>query len=294
MTTIVERPAWLGPDTYPFTPRRLDLDGDTVAYVDEGTGPVLLFVHLGLWSYVFRDVIVRLRSDFRCITLDPPGFGLSPTPGDGEALGYDELSELLGRFVDALGLEHITLVAHDLGGPASVAMAGPRADRIAGLVVVNTFLWEPDRRALRTMFRLMGSRTLTALGAATNLIPRLSSGRVGVGRQLDAASRAAFLGPYRERDRRRRFHTTMRSAFEHPEVTRRAERVATTVLRRTPVLTVFGERNDPFGFQARHASVFDDHEGLVIPGGNHFPMADDPERFADAVRDWHHRKVDRA
>lgn len=71
---LVDRPPWLPRAQYPFTVRRRDEPGGAVAYVDEGTGPTLLFVHAGLWSFVFRDVITRLRADFRCVTLDFPGF----------------------------------------------------------------------------------------------------------------------------------------------------------------------------------------------------------------------------
>jgi pimeloyl-ACP methyl ester carboxylesterase len=64
-----------------------------------------------------------------------------------------------------------------------------------------------------------------------------------------------------------------------------------TVLADTPVLTVFGARNDPFGFQARLAERFADHEGVVVAGGNHFPMMDAPDVFTSSVRDWHRRRV---
>jgi pimeloyl-ACP methyl ester carboxylesterase len=36
--------------------------------------------------------------------------------------------------------------------------------------------------------------------------------------------------------------------------------------------------------------TFDDHEGLVIAKGNHFPTMDDPDLFADTLRDWSSRK----
>lgn len=58
-----------------------------------------------------------------------------------------------------------------------------------------------------------------------------------------------------------------------------------------PALSIFGERNDPFGFQARIADTFPHHEGHVIPDGNHFPMCDDPELFAATVREWWAREI---
>ena len=92
--TPVDRPEWLPPDVYPFVPKSLDLPSGPVAYIDEGEGPVLLFVHAGMWSFIFRDVILRLRDGYRCVTLDFPGYGLA---GDIDDAGPDlpEHSELL-------------------------------------------------------------------------------------------------------------------------------------------------------------------------------------------------------
>jgi haloalkane dehalogenase len=283
------RPDWLSHDQYPYDVRSIDLGADTLAYIDEGSGPVLLFVHAGTWSFVFRDVIARLRSDFRCITLDFPGYGLSPAPkGEPE---LRDLSALLGDFVDALDLQGITLVAHDLGGPVSLAAAATRRDRFTGLVLANTFAWTPDTPGLRAMFRVMSGATFTAFDEATNLVPRLASTRFGVGRHLDRQGRVAFLGPFRDRAVRRRFHSAMRSAYRDPGFTDGVAEAVRTTLRDLPVLTIFGERNDPFGFQQRHATTFADHEGIVVEKGNHFPMMDDPELFAACVRNWHARKV---
>ena len=51
-----------------------------------------------------------------------------------------------------------------------------------------------------------------------------------------------------------------------------------------PLLTVFGEKNDPLGFQPQWAERFAHVEQLEIPGGNHFPMCDEPEAVATGIR----------
>ncbi len=283
------RPDWLSQSQYPFALRSFDLPGGSVTYVDEGNGPALLFVNAGIWSFVFRDVIERLRSTYRCITLDFPGFGLSPAPD--RELTPREMSTLLGEFVDALELRDFTIVAHDMGGPVSLVMANHRADRIGGLVLANTFAWTPDSLGLRTIFRIIGGRFMTGFNSVTNLMMRVSATKFGVGRHLDGSGRAAFLGPYRDRARRRRFHRTIRSVFRDPDFTDAAEAAARGALNHLPVLTVFGEKNDPFGFQARLAATFPDHRGVVVAAGNHFPMMDDPDLFAHSVASWHTARV---
>jgi pimeloyl-ACP methyl ester carboxylesterase len=141
------------------------------------------------------------------------------------------------------------------------------------------------------MLRVMSSRPVAAVGTVTNLISRLTATRFGVGRHLDPVSKRAFRAPFRDPAHRRRFHRLLRSPLEATEFLERIEHASATMLKRQPVLTIFGERNDPFGFQARHHATFPDHEGLVIEDGNHFPMADDPDLFAATVRDWWQRRV---
>lgn len=49
------RPSWLPREEFPFESRFLTVDGHRVHYVDEGSGPTLLFVVAGAaWSFVFR------------------------------------------------------------------------------------------------------------------------------------------------------------------------------------------------------------------------------------------------
>jgi haloalkane dehalogenase len=76
--TFADRPAWLDDELFSFESRFVAIDGHTVHYVNEGSGPTLLMLHgNATWSFVYRDVIRTLRDEFRCIALDYPGFGLS-------------------------------------------------------------------------------------------------------------------------------------------------------------------------------------------------------------------------
>src|SRR5207302_11174538 len=75
---VMTRPAWVDDGLFPFESRFVTIDGHTVHYVDEGSGPTLLLLHGNpTWSFDYRDVIRALRDQFRCIALDYPGLGLS-------------------------------------------------------------------------------------------------------------------------------------------------------------------------------------------------------------------------
>ncbi len=289
-TGPVQRPSWLSKDVYPFDLRTVDLPTGPVTYIDEGRGPSLLFVHAGMWSFIFRDVITRLSDDYRCVTVDFPGYGLSPDPDSGGEPDPKRrltwLASILESFVETLDLTDITAVAHDLGGSVTMAAAVRHPDRYRAFVLANTFIWPADTTALRTMLRVVGSGAMTAIGSATNLVPKLTSGGGGIGRHLEPGAQAAFLGPYQRRAPRRRFHETMRAAIADTGLVEELGLVGERLADR-PVLTIFGEKNDPFGFQQRLATIFPDHNGVVVEKGNHFPMCDDPDLFAEQVRRWH-------
>ena len=287
--TTISRPAWLPEESWPFQVRTTQVEGTPIAFTDEGEGPVLLLVHDGMWSYVWGQVIERLKDRFRVITLDFPGSGLTPASNRPVTLEAD--SDLLESFVDTLGLEHFTLIAHDLGGAVGIGMAERRPELVDGMVLTNTFAWPPHVRSLRMMMSTMGSGFMTSLDSGTNLIPKLTSGGFGVGRHLDKTQRSAFVGPFLEKGPRRRFHQLMGSVLEESEYLKGLEDALDKILADHPVLTVYGEWNDPFGFQARFKGHFPDMDEAIIARGMHFPMCDDPDGFANRVVEWHARAI---
>ena len=278
---LVERPAWLDEAVWPFPTRTCPSAHGGVAYTDIGSGPTLLFVHVGFWSFVWRDVLAVLSTSFRCVTLDAPGTGLSAarTPGMREA------ADAIDAVVTRLDLHDITLVVHDLGGPAALQAAARWPDRVHRLVAVNTFGWKPRGVAFTGMLRVMGSAPMRAFDTATGFLPRAASTRMGVGRRLDRDARRTFR---RGVDRRGRasFHRYMRAARIHDY---QAIDTVLTALSDRPLLTIFGARNDPLRFQPRWRERFDDIHQVRVPRGNHFPMNDDPSLVARDITAWHAR-----
>lgn len=288
-TSQLARPSWLPEDRWPFAIRRFDYStghGDPLAihYTDEGVGPTLVFVHAGMWSFVWRDAIDELRNDHRCISIDFPGTGLSD--GSGHDIDIATYPDILNALLDHRGVERATFVVHDLGGVVGVIAAGNRPERAEGLVASNSFAWPPAQRALRAMLSTMGSRPMIATLGTLRVIPRLSRTKAGVGRHFDKTDRLAFYGPYRARQRSRNFHRTMRSASKAGPAFQRAEAAMRGPLSALPVLTVFGENNDQFDFAAKWKGLFPHAAQWTVEGGNHFPMCDDPSGFCRRLREW--------
>jgi haloalkane dehalogenase len=285
----VPRPEWLFPSVWPFQSYAVESNGSVLAVTEAGMGPTLLLVHVGMWSFIWRDLVLRLSSDFRCVFFDAPGTGQTRTP-PGQALTIDGAGRAVSDVIAALGLTDFTLVVHDLGGPAALsAIAGVRG-RVRGIVGMNAFGWRPEGAALRGMLALMGSGFMREIDALTGFLPRIASSAFGAGRRLDALSRGVFLagvGPAA----RRAFHRYMHDALRCDGLYARVERALKGPLSRVPLLTIFGERNDPFGFQKRWREFYPDARQEVVAKGNHFPMCDAPDFVARVIRDWYAGRV---
>ncbi len=277
-----QRPTWLPESVWPFQTTALQLDGTRIAITDVGHGPVVVFVHTGFWSLVWRELMLRLAGEFRCICFDAPGTSQSDRPPV-EHITLDKAARTLTGIIEALDLDQVTLVFHDLGGLTGIAGAAPVADRIRALCAVNSFAWKPEGLAFRGMLRLMGSTAVTELDARLGLLPRVTGSSFGVGRHFEQRGREAFLAGIGTQGVRA-FHAYMRDAVRSESIYEDVERAIIGPLRELPLVTVFGERNDPFGFQLRWKKLFPLAQQLVVPNGNHFPMCDDPDLVVKAIR----------
>ena len=139
-------PAWLDRTEYPFESNYLDLEPGQLHYVDEGEGRPILFLHGNpTWSFLYRKVIEGLSEEFRCVAPDYFGFGLSDKPRHWSYRPEDH-AQIVEQFVDELGLEDITLVVHDWGGPVGLSYAQNNPENVHSLVIANTWLWPVEQR----------------------------------------------------------------------------------------------------------------------------------------------------
>lgn len=126
---------------FPYDPHYVEINGLRVHYVDEGDGEVILCLHgEPTWSYLYRKMIPILSGHHQVLAMDFVGFGRSDKIADKEAYSFQMHRETLKGFMQALGLNQITMVVQDWGGLIGLAVAAADPDRIARLVIMNTFL----------------------------------------------------------------------------------------------------------------------------------------------------------
>lgn len=93
----------------------ISIGQETLAYVDEGQGDVVLMLHGNMSSGIhYEPLIQRLQDSYRCIAVDLRGFGDSTYNQRFDTLG--ELAEDVKLFLDALDIPSVFLVGWSNGG----------------------------------------------------------------------------------------------------------------------------------------------------------------------------------
>jgi haloalkane dehalogenase len=140
---------------FPFAPAHVAYDGLRMAYLDEGSGEPVVFLHgEPTWSFLWRKVIPPVRdAGYRCIAPDLMGFGRSDKPMDLEWYSYDRHTETVSELLSALDVRGATVVVHDWGGPIGLRVAAEHPDRVARIVILDTGLFTGHQRMSEAWLR---------------------------------------------------------------------------------------------------------------------------------------------
>ena len=129
------------------------------------------------------------------------------------------------------------------------------------------------------------------INSLTNVAALFTASRYGVGRRMGRADRRSFLGPWRSRNSRRATQQILAGVLRIDTMMVEVERSLRTTLADLPVLTLFGRKNDPYGWQSRFAQIFPHATAAGIADAHHFPFNDDPDAYAAAISAWWAEKV---
>ncbi|WP_028583424.1 alpha/beta fold hydrolase [Desulfogranum mediterraneum] len=179
---------------YPFSPRRCRVNGQEMAYLDEGQGPVVVMVHGNpSWSYLYRNLVSHLKGGYRCIVPDHLGCGFSAKPQD-QPYTLEQHINNLEALLASLEIERCVLVVHDWGGAIGMGWAGRHPERVQGMVVMNTAAFRSTRIPLRISvcrWPLLGPLLVRGL----NVFARAAV-FMAVAKPMPPKVAAGFLAPY--------------------------------------------------------------------------------------------------
>jgi pimeloyl-ACP methyl ester carboxylesterase len=130
-------------------PRRAKLltPSGTIAYLEQGAGPVALFVHgVLLNSYLWRHQLSGLSDIRRCIAPDLLAHGETEA-APGQDLSVTANAEMLAQLLDALEIDQVDLVGNDSGGGIAQIFAARHPERVRSLTLTDCDThdnWPPE------------------------------------------------------------------------------------------------------------------------------------------------------
>jgi pimeloyl-ACP methyl ester carboxylesterase len=235
----------------------------------------------------------------RVVAVDLPGFGRTPLLGRSSKI--ESNSDILARFVRAIGDEPATLVGNSMGGMLSVMTAARHPSIVSALVLVNAahapVLGAPIDREVALAFALysvpkVGELFMKLRGreqTAERLVRETMQVCAAEPEKIDRALIDAHIALAEERRSMAWAHdaflvaarSLLRALFTPGFMHRTADKV------RAPTLVVHGDRDRHGDIAAARAAAQRPHGAReVLHGIGHVPQIEVPERFVSIVDAW--------
>lgn len=268
----------------------LDLHGERVAYLDEGSGEAIVLLHgIAGSSQTWRSVIRPLSRQYRVIAPDLLGHGNSTKPRSDYSLGA--LSVLMRDLLDELGITEATIVGHSLGGGIAMQFIYQHPDYGRRLVLIASGGLGPDVGLPLRLASLPGAELVLPL-----IAPRQVSNAGD--RFLKWLRRAGIESPRGEEiwrhygslsdgPTRQAFLRTLRSVVDHRG---QAVSALSRLKSRTdfPVLAIWGDRDAIIPVKHAYAAqeIRPDVRLEVLSDVGHFPHAERPAEVAALIDEF--------
>ena len=287
--------AWLrGPDI-PYAELEARYAGPGSAYVDLPGG---LHVHYRSAGDPSRPVIVLLHGygdawtswdgwtpvlerDYRVISIDLPGHGLTRAP-EGYVLTSNGHVEVVEGVARALGLEHFTLAGNSMGGGVAWNYAVQHGERLSGLVLVDAAGWPAaPPKDLPLAFRILQYRAGRWFLAHIDNRPLIEAGlRQDV--YDPSVITPAFVDRWAALQRAPGHRAILMSANPASFATATPELLGTI---RVPTLVLHGENDTliPLASAQRFAEAIPGARLVTYARVGHLPQVEIPERSAADV-----------
>lgn len=269
-------------------------DGLRVHWRDEGCRdcPAIVLLHGSSASlHTFEPLVKRLGAEFRVITLDLPGHGLTgPSPRDDYTVAG--MFEAVDSVIRAAGLERFTLGGNSMGGFITWRYALDHPDRIDALILLDAAGMPPRAGEARPPsnigFRILRNPVGRAL--AEQITPRFL-----VRRSLEQTVARkelvteAMVDRYWEllRFPGNRRATVLRATTRDPA---RADEVGKIS---SPVLILWGKQDRliPVSSATTFKERLPQAETIILENVGHIPMEEAPDATAAAIRKFMAAKV---
>tara|TARA_X000000368_G_scaffold370069_1_gene318976 strand:+ start:984 stop:1955 length:972 start_codon:yes stop_codon:yes gene_type:complete len=272
----------------------LDLsDGARIHFRDEGKAesPVIVLLHGFNGSlFNFERLVPLLANDFRLISIDLPGFGLT---GATPAADYttEGFINAVTKLTDELGIEKFSIAGNSMGGGVAWRYALEYPAKVEGLILLassgvgskeDVKKFEERENNTPIVWKLMGSDLLKKF--LHYYTPKFFA--------TEGLKRSVYDQQFADADHANQFHDLVllqgsRNAILSMTMGGRRKMHGPESLSKinAPTLVIHGEEDNIIGFE--RSLVFkeniDNAEMKIYPKIGHLPMYEDPARTADDI-----------
>jgi len=281
-----------------YAKKYADVHGARMAYVEEGSGDPIVFLHGNpTSSYLWRNVMPHLEGQGRLIAPDLIGMGDSDKlPDSGpDRYTFVEHRRYLDALLETLGVtERVTLVIHDWGSALGFDWANRHRGAVRGIAymeaIVRPLVWDEWPEAARGVFQGFRSDAGETMVLEGNVfVERVLPGSIL--RKLSDEEMAEYRRPFAEAGEARR--PTLTWPRQIPIEGEPAEVVAIVndyaawlTAGDVPKLFVNAEPGAILTGPAREFCRSWPNQQELTVSGNHFVQEDSPDEIGQAVANW--------
>jgi pimeloyl-ACP methyl ester carboxylesterase len=271
-------------------------DGTAIAYQARGSGPAIVLANgLGGTYSTWRHQYALFGDRYRVICWDYRGLFRSSRPARLETLALEEQVKDLDAILEAEGVDQALFIGWSMGVQFNFEYYRHRAERFAGLVVLNGTAGLPFQTAFQGSALVQAALPLFsgALKLAAPVIGKLTRVVAAWEGLVPLIQRIGMAAPTLDRDV---FGDLAREYAEldfeaYAETFRRlGDHDASDLLHRVslPTLIVTGSRDlfTPVATARAMAAAIPDAELVVIEGGTHYAAVEYPREMNEHIRDY--------
>ncbi|EFH85939.1 haloalkane dehalogenase [Ktedonobacter racemifer] len=284
---------------FPYQKKRQLVLGREMAYVEEGSGDPVVFLHGNpTSSYLWRNILPHVEALGRCIAPDLIGMGDSEKlPGSGPtSYTFVEHRRYLDALLDQLDIkEHVILVVHDWGSALGFDWAYRHRDKVRGIAymeaIVKPRTWSEIPSPFREFLQAVRSPAGEQMILEQNFfIERALPG--GMLRSLTEEEMAHYRRPFAEAGEARRPTLAWpRQAPFDGEPADMAEIITTygEWLSQSPIpkLYIQGDPGSMPPSERAFCHTWPAQREITVPG-RHFIQEDSPDEIGSALASWLH------
>ncbi|MCR8645992.1 haloalkane dehalogenase [Paenibacillus sp. N1-5-1-14] len=284
-------------ELFPYEKKRMQVNGVEMAYVEEGNGNPIVFLHGNpASSYLWRNIIPYAQKFGRCIAPDLVGMGdsdklLSSGPN---VYTFDQHRGYLDKLLEQLGVsERVTFVVHDWGSALGFDWAKRHPGAVKGIAYMEAIIkptsWSEMPEEGRKVFQALRSSEGELMVLEQNSFIEYNL-PVNIIRQLTEEEFAQYRRPFLEPGESRRpmlsWARQLPVGGDPAEIIAIVNEYGEFLAQSTiPKLFVHCEPGRLSKANTDFCRTWPSQTEVTVPG-RHYPQEDAPDQVGEALTAW--------